>query len=582
MTTARAVFVIAVSLALGGCKDILDLKDLEAVDGRDVWKDPALAEAYVNRIYADNLPGWSTGDANNSDESPGGNAYMYGQLTENSVGYWCIRSSTCLRPPYDRIRTINILLANIDEGTLDAALTDRLRGEAYFFRAWDYWEMVKRYGGVPLILRPQQTTDDLLVTRDSTSTCMRQIVADLDSAIALLPTTHASSANNNGRVHKGTALAVKGRVLLYYASPQFNRTNDIGRWQTAYDANLAARDYLGSQGFGLYPDFAGLWFADMNKEAVFVRRYLYSPSAARVEEHGEEVGAVHRWAAATRPLDVSQGASGANRPTLEMVNAFPMRDGRPIAGNPAYDTLSFWKNRDPRFYATIAYNGAVWELNGVVGRRQWTYVGSESNNPTPSSFYTRKAVNPGDDAFTAFNGHTQWIELRYAEVLMNLAEAANAIGNTQVAYDQIIALRARAGIDPGAGLYGLDAGMTGTQMQDAIMHERQIEFAYEAKRHWDLRRNMLFESLLNGTRRHGLKITLLVPAATWNQVRDTVDLDATYGQYFTHQVISLDPQFTIAWKPNYYFYAIPPSHLQLNSNLKQTMGWAGGTFDPLP
>jgi hypothetical protein len=567
MTTARALFVLAVSLALGGCKDILDLKDLEAVDGRDVWKDPALAQAYVNRIYADNLPqfaggdaiDWSAADANNSDESPGGNAFMYGQLTENSVNYW----------PYAPIRRINILLTQIDQGTIDTLITKRLKGEAYFFRAWRYWEMVKRYGGVPLILTPQAPTDSLLVARDSTSKVVRQVVSDLDSAVALLPATQATSADNNGRLHKGAAMALKGRVLLYYASPQFNRTNDIGRWQNAYDANLVARDYLASHGFGLYPDFAGLWFVDMNKEAIFVRRYSYPVST-------------HRWAAATRPLDVSQGATGANRPTLELVNAFPMWDGRPIAGNPAYDTLSFWKNRDPRFYATIAYNGAVWELNGQVGRRQWTYVGSESNNPTPSGLYARKAVNPEDDAFEAFNGQTQWIEMRYAEVLMNVAEAANAIGNTQVAYDQIIALRVRARIDPGAGLYGLDAGMTGAQMQNAIMLERQIEFAYEAKRHWDLRRNMLFESLLNGTRRHGLKITLLVPAATWNQVRDTVDLDATYGQYFAHQVISLDPQFTIAWKSNYYFYAIPSSHLQLNSNLKQTIGWAGGTFDPLP
>jgi hypothetical protein len=558
MTTSRAVLVVALSLVLGGCDNILDLKDLEAVDGREVWKDAALAQAYVNRMYADNLPGWSTGDANNSDESPGGNAFMYGQLTVNSVDYW----------PYGPIRRINILLTQIDQGTLDTALVKRLKGEAFFFRAWRYWEMVKRYGGVPLILRPQELTDDLLVARDSTSKAMRQIVADLDSAIALLPATRATSADNNGRVHKGTAMAVKGRVLLYYASPQFNRTGDLTRWQNAYDANLAARDYLVSQGFGLYPDFAGLWFVDMNREAIFVRRYSYPIS-------------VHSWAAATRPLDFSQGATGANRPTLEMVNAFPMNDGRPIAGNPAYDTLYFWKNRDPRFYATIAYNGAVWELNNVAGRRQWTYVGGESNNPTPSSFYARKAVNPDDDAFEAFNGQTPWIELRYAEVLMNLAEAANGIGNTQEAYDQIIALRQRARIDPGAGLYGLDPAMTQSQMQDAIMLERRIEFAYEAKRHWDLRRNMLFETHLNGTRRHGLKITLLVPAAQWTAIRDTVNLDSTYAQYFSHQVITLDTQFSIDWLSNYYFYAIPQGHIDLNVNLLQTTGW-GGTFDPLP
>jgi hypothetical protein len=546
------------TLALGGCHGILDLNDLDAVDEADVWNDAALAEAYVNRIYADNLPGWSTGDATTSDESPGGTSYLYGQLTGNSVNYW----------PYSQIRRINILLTEIDNGSIDTVLTKRLKGEGYFFRAWRYWEMVKRYGGVPLILEPQELTDDLLVARAPTSQCVAQIVADLDSAITLLPTVAAGSGANDGHIHKGTAMAVKGRVLLYYASPQFNRTGDVTRWQNAYDANLEARDYLTSQGFGLYDDFETLWFDEMNREAIFVRRYSYPVST-------------HNWAASTRPLDESQGATGGNRPTLEMVEAFPMQDGRPITGHPSYDSVYFWQNRDPRFYATIAYNGAVWELSGKTGRRQWTYVGGESNNPTPSGFYTRKAVDPADDAFEAFTGQTPWIEIRYAEVLLNLAEAANAIGNASVAYDQLIALRARAGIDPGTGFYGLDAGMSGAQVQDAIMLERRIELAYEAKRYWDLRRNMLFETLLNGTRRHGLRINLIVPADQWIPVRDTVDLETTYHQYFEHVIIELDTQSAINWQSNYYFFAIPQEHRELNSNLEQTTGWAGGTFDPL-
>jgi len=579
MRTSRATSVALLSLGLGGCNSILDLKDLESVNEAQVWKDPALAEAYVNKVYADNLPGWSTGDASTSDESPGGTGYMYGQLTESSVDYWCTRNTTdCQHPPYDRIRSINILLAEIDKGTLDAILSKRLKGEGYFFRAWAYWELVKRYGGVPLVLEPQELTDDLLVSRSPTSQCVAQILSDLDQAIALLPAISVG-AGNDGHVHKGTAMALKGRVLLYYASPQFNRTDDITRWQSAYDANLAARDYLTSKGFGLYPDFEKLWFVEMNPEAIFVRRYRYP--GARVDQNGQEIGSVHRWAAATRPLDESQGATGANRPTVEMVNAFPMHDGRPIANNPAYDSMYFWKNRDPRFKATIAYNGAVWELSGKAGRRQWTYVGGESNNPTPTGFYTRKAVDPRADALGAFNGQTQWIEIRFAEVLMNLAEAANAIGHTQEAYEQIIALRARAGIDPGTGLYGLDPGMSGAALQAAIMLERQIEFAYEAKRFWDLRRNMLFEALLNGTRRHGVTITLTVPAAQWNQVRDTVDLESEYQNYFQTQSKVLDTQFPINWQASYYFFAIPASQLQLNSKLAQTVGWAGGTFDPL-
>jgi hypothetical protein len=557
MSTARAATVAALSVLLCGCDNVLDLKDLEAVNEADVWNDPDLAEAYVNRIYLDNLPGWSTGEANQSDESPGATNFMYGQLTENSVNYW----------PYGQIRRINILLDEIDIGTIDDALKSRLKGEAYFFRAWQYWEMTNRYGGVPLVLEPAQLTDSLLVERAATSEVIRQIVSDLDQAIELLPAIGPGAAND-GHVHKGTAMALKGRVLLYYASPQFNRPGDVTRWQAAYDANLAAKDYLASKGFALYPDFEQLWFQDMNPEAIFVRRYSYPLST-------------HNWAAATRPLDESQGTTGANRPTLELVRVFPMRDGRPITNHPAYDSIYFWKNRDPRFRATIAYNGAVWELSGKSGRRQWTYVGGEANNPTLTGFYSRKAVNPRDDAFQAFNGNTQWIEIRFAEVLLNLAESANAIGKTQEAYDQIIALRQRAKIDPGDGLYGLDPGMTKEQMQQAIMLERQIEFAYEGKRYWDLRRNMLFESLLNGTRRRGVRITLKIPATQWIALRDTVNLDTRYHEFFATSIVNLDTQQAINWRENYYFFGIPKAHIDLNKNLQQTNGWAGGTFDPL-
>lgn len=550
---------IACGLALSGCESILDLKDLEAVNESDVWRDPALAQAYVDRIYAENLPAWTTGDAPISDEAPGATNYMYGQLTESSVNYW----------PYGQVRRINILLEEIETGTLTPTLVRTLKSEARFFRAFRYFEMVKRYGGVPVLLEAQELTDDLLVERASTSATMAQIVADLDSAIAGLPTVPAASGQNDGHLHKGTALAFKGRVLLHYASPQFNRDGDPARWQDAYAANVAARDHLQANGFRLHTNFERLWFEEMNPEAVFVRRYAYPAST-------------HNWAAAVRPLDESQGTTGGHRPTLEMVEAFPMRDGRPVTGHAQYDPLLYWKNRDPRFYATIAYNGAVWELSRKSGRRQWTYVGGESNNPTPTGFYSRKGVNPAEDAFEAFNGDTPWIEMRYAEVLLNLAEAANAVGNTQEALDQLIAIRRRAGIEPGAGgLYGLQAGMTKPAMQDAIMQERRIELAYENKRYWDLRRNMLYETQLNGKRRRGLRITLKVPAAQFNAVRDTVNLDARYGEFFTHTVINLDTQQAINWRPNYYFYAIPPDHIQQNSKLQQNVGWAGGTFDPL-
>jgi hypothetical protein len=565
-------FFIAGSIALASCTKVLDKRDLNAVNEGDVWNDLELATAAVNNIYAQSLPSWSTEYADYSEESDGGGTYMYGQLTENSVNYW----------PYNQIRDINVVLANVDKGTLKESDKKLLKGQAFFFRAWQYFEMVKRYGGVPLVLEPQKVTDDLFVKRASTTETFKQIIKDLDSAIADLPVVPATSQSlNNGRVHKGTALAVKGRVLLYWASPQFDpNQTEADRWQAAYDANKAAKDYLASQGFGLYPSFGGLWYNEMNKEVIFVKRYQFVTGVA---------SSYHNWSAATRPLDVSQGATGANRPVLEIVNAFPMKDGKAIADPSSayqYDPAHFWRNRDPRFKETIVYNGAPWGLGMAApqpGRLQFTYVGAETNSPTATGFYMKKAVDTTQNSIQAFNSGTDWIELRYAEVLLNLAEAANEIGKTNEAYPELIAIRARAGIDPGSdNMYGLTSGMSQAQMRNAIIWERQIEFAFEAKRFWDLRRLRLFESTLNGKRRTGLKTTLK-SGVTKAQVSalSPDQLDANYDQYFNQQVITLDTQFPINWKPEYYFFALPTSILQLNSNLEQTLGWSGGTFDPL-
>jgi hypothetical protein len=565
-------FFIAGSIALASCTKVLDKRDLNAVNEGNVWNDLELATAAVNNIYAQSLPSWSTEYADYSEESDGGGTYMYGQLTENSVNYW----------PYNQIRDINVVLANVDKGTLKESDKKLLKGQAFFFRAWQYFEMVKRYGGVPLVLEPQKVTDDLFVKRASTTETFKQIIKDLDSAIADLPVVPATSQSlNNGRVHKGTALAVKGRVLLYWASPQFDpNQTEADRWQAAYDANKAAKDYLASQGFGLYPSFGGLWYNEMNKEVIFVKRYQFVTGVA---------SSYHNWSAATRPLDVSQGATGANRPVLEIVNAFPMKDGKAIADPSSayqYDPAHFWRNRDPRFKETIVYNGAPWGLGMAApqpGRLQFTYVGAETNSPTATGFYMKKAVDTTQNSIQAFNSGTDWIELRYAEVLLNLAEAANEIGKTNEAYPELIAIRARAGIDPGSdNMYGLTSGMSQAQMRNAIIWERQIEFAFEAKRFWDLRRLRLFESTLNGKRRTGLKTTLR-SGVTKAQVSalSPDQLDANYDQYFNQQVITLDTQFPINWKPEYYFFALPTSILQLNSNLEQTLGWSGGTFDPL-
>ncbi len=568
------IYIIILACLLSSCEKVLDKTNLGTVSEDLVWNDVKLADAFVSRIYDRNLPTWNRDLSDRCDESNGGETYMYGQLTEESVNTW----------RYSQIREINILLDKIDGGTIDEADKNRMKGEAYFFRAWTYFQMVMDHGGGPIILKPLTLDDDLYPSRAKTSEVMNQIISDIDLAIGLLPEITASSGNNNGRLHKGTAMAVKGRILLYYASPQFDPDQTAGRWQAAYNANRAAKDYLEDKGFGLYEDFPNIWFDEMNKEVIFVARYEYP---LKVEPT--------QWANATRPLDVSTNRHGGNQPALEMVEAFPMQDGKTIDDPTSaytYDPEYYWLNRDPRFYYTIVYNGCIYEV-GMAGREpgriQWTWVGSEMNSPTQTGFYSRKAIDEDAAATYAMNSDVDFVALRFAEVLLNLAESANKVDKTDEAYEQLKAIRDRAGIDPGTdNMYGLAAGMDKDQMHEAVLYERQIELAFENHRYWDLRRYRLFESKLNGTRRHGHYTTILITKDELDELQSSLSaaalvnhLETNYTDYFKDSVMVLDLHFEIDWQPEYYFYAIHPDNIELNTNLEQTLGWPGGTFDPL-
>ena len=219
-----------------------------------------------------------------------------------------------------------------------------------------------------------------------------------------------------------------------------------GRWQGLCGQNNN-KGYLLDQGFGLYENYADLWFDEMNKEVIFVKRYEYTPN-------NDEEQVENRWAAATRPLEI-EGSTGGNRPLSN--GEFVSEKERRMPGDPAsaytYDSQYFWLNRDPRFNNTIVYNGAPWEL-GISGREsgrlQWTYVGAEQKSPTPTGFYMEKAVDEDQSSIEAYNSSTDWIKLRYAEVILKLAKSANYDGQIQEASPELIEIRKRAGIDAGA------------------------------------------------------------------------------------------------------------------------------------
>jgi hypothetical protein len=578
MNKFKKILINALSLSLllfAGCSDVLDKKELNNITEKDVWSSVSNATAYLDAIVNRNMPGWPTEISSDCDEAGPDrfvSSILFGRLTNNPP-------SGNFQGNYAEVRLICSFLEGLEAASFDDATKGRLKAQALVAMAYRYFSMVNSWGGVPLVLHTQKLSDDLLVKRNKTSECFDAIVGMLDEAIAVPDADfpYRWTGNDLGRMSKAVALALKGRILLHWASPRFNPNNSQDRWQAAYDANKTAKERLAQNGYKLFEDFAGIFAEsnEMNDEAVYVKRYSYPG------------GPAHNRDAGTRPYQSVLQFNGLNMPTWELVRSFPMMDGRTVdEATDLYNETLFFKNRDPRFYASIVWNSAVWELYGETGRRQWTY--NEPSYPSLSHFYCRKAVQTQYNMEQAPANHNSndWIEIRYAEVMINYAEAAAETGKNDEAYAMLKEIRQRAGILPGsAGMYGLKANMSKAEMINAIMLERKIEFAFEGKRFEDLRRRKLF-SELNGSKRHGrLPVRVLLNGMTKEEFdaiieAGTADFENDYATYFNDEIVEID-EYIIDFKDNYYFYPIHPDDLYRNSNLEQTTGWEGGTFDPL-
>lgn len=559
------IFIIAFVLFVLQCcnnKDLLDINNPRAYSPDQVWRDDKLANAYVVDLYA-TLPGWPVNQGDYADESAGLLTQDYVSPANTNMKYW----------PYTEIRRTNILINEIDGGTLPKATRDNLKAQAHFIRAFHYFKAVVYHGGVPIIKVPQALSDSLNVPRNSTKECFDFIIQELDSAIAILPTRY--TGDNYGRIDKATATAFKGRVLLYKASPQFNPTNpyDNAYWQEAYTVNAAAKTLLEGAGFALFPDYNGIWMNEANVEDVMSVIYKNPGKLNGRQDH------------CVRPLSQSKNCTGSDNPTWELVSSYPMLDGKMPGASTKYpyDVSTFWQNRDPRFNATIAYNGSIFPLGVSADRRQYTdlQVGGLDDGFGPgqtfnrTGFYTRKGIdNSLAQAQVELNA-VDWVEIRFAEVLLNYAEAANETGHTDEALTVLKSIRKRAGIEAGGdNLYGLAAGMSRTAMRDAILFERYIEFTFEGKRFWDLRRLRRLSDI-DGDHKFGL-------LAKINPGLDPTDKTKVFQSTdFTYTVTELirTGLKTISTPDTYYFFPLATEEIQKNPKLDQNAAW-GGSFDP--
>lgn len=504
------LYILALSLVIFSCdSDLLNTKPTTLSD-EAVWADPSLAEAFILNLYTgirltnkeasqgERYIGFGRGFhwamyASVTDEAVYSNddqTYLVqrGQLSPSNVGWM----STVWGRSYRSIREANLALSKIGDVPVSDERKALLTAEVKFVRAFRYFDLLKGFGGVPNMGdRVTQLADDFsdLYERKSIDETVEYIVSELDQVIGVLP-TDPSSDWLRGRATTPAAMALKARVLLYAASPLYtDGINNTAKWQAAADAAKAIMDL---NKFSLVTNISAdpsenyrLYFVSSpnTSEDIFAREYTTaSPSMAM-----ERMNAPNGF-----------GGWGGNCPMQNLVDDYEMTNGLPISDVASgYDDQDPYADRDPRFYATILHNGANYrgrQIETFLPSGQDSPDGNEPWNASPTGYYLRKFLKESVDLNDWPNmGTASWRYFRYAEVLLNYAEAQNEAKSSpdQSVYDAVNAVRDRAGMP------ALPADLTKDEMRDRIRNERRVELAYEEHRYFDVRRWKIAEIVEN-------------------------------------------------------------------------------------
>ena len=255
------------------------------------------------------------------------------------------------------------------------------------------------------------------------------------------------------------------------------------------------------------------------------------------------------------------------------------------------DYAILFMNRDDRFYTSVAYNGSEYKIKELnPGEFLWTgrdangqsiefpiHNPGESFDPINTGFICKKSIDPDIDKSTVHDADVDWVEIRFAEVLMNYGECANELGKTDEALDVLYQIRKRANIEAGAdNRYGLKE-TTQDAIRERYIKERFVEFLFESKRLDDLRRWRRFDIINSQKKQYGIQ-SWLKPGYDIPKITDDI---YEIWDHFEPHIVEVSPEYTYNMKDQYYFYAIPRKHLDANPKLKQNNNWDGGTFDPL-
>ncbi|EOR93492.1 putative outer membrane protein [Arcticibacter svalbardensis MN12-7] len=583
-------------LSVVGCKqDFLETQPSSEFSETTVWSDPALAETFLNQIYFRLDEPLTVGrmKANLVDEAHyRGNAASFNfnnsLITQDDIPGWGNQSRyRSWADVYKSIRYCNIFFNKIAEVPESDALVDgktvkdRMTGEAHFLRAYLYFNLNSVYGGVPILTDVYELDGDFNVARNTFKETVEFIVSDLDQAAALLP--NVNSGNNKGRATKGAALALKARVLLYAASDLYNTPvfsnyanpeligytdgNRSTRWQAAKDAAKAVIDLgayrlykaIPAQTDSIAQNLTEVILSNYTEEDIFVK-FFTTPMAQNFGLYSAPNG-YHGW--------------GTNAPIAELVDDFEMADGTKFDWNNPAEAAEPYKNREPRFYATILYNEAPWRVrpDDVKGldplNKVQTGISQRWNSTTNSmvevygvdtrkstiedwngsytGYYVRKYMDPTVEPLFVKQSLT-WRFIRYAEVLLNYAEACIELNQDEEARTYINQVRTRA------GLPGLTE--SGSALRARYRNERRIELAFEDHRFFDVRRWVIGPDAYKPI--HVAKALYKLNADKSTALRPTV----------TH-----DPFEKHAWIDKAYFLPILRDEMSKNPLLIQNPGY---------
>jgi hypothetical protein len=578
-------------LTFTACKDdFLNEPPLDRITESDVWSDRDLMDTYLFKIY-DNMPwdylkdfGGGAGGGAHRDAlsdlamstyswTPANNTFRPGNWG-TTTNYWPLDWWG-----YFNLWKINYSLENIErlgEDVLSPEERDHRLGELYFMRAYSYFTMAKRYGGVPLILEAQDPNntpeEEYFPIRNTEKEVYDQVLEDTQLAFDLLPDRWTGQ---KGRVGRWAAKALESRAALYAASIAKYGTVELNGlvglpsseaniyYQLSLDASNKIINEGGFSLFNKYPNpsdnYYRLFVDETEDESIFIKVWLPF-------EKG------HSYDLRNTPYSYRVDWGSSMSPSKQLMDSYEVLSTGllPSESGSGYDPENPFENRDPRFKGTLLTNNDIFqgsgvetwyatERDGVIDTNTGTGIGKDGMgihpDATKTGVYTRKylADGPTPLLIQQYYSGQDCILFRLGETYLNAAEAAFELGMESTARDLIEPIRTRAGLTQNLNL----ETYAGTELRDRIRNERKIEMAFEDQRYWDVRRWRIAEDVLS---------------VQIEGIRSLRQIDNLGVETFTYEVIQAESQ-KMNFYPNQYYFPIGQDRINNNPKLTENPGY---------